>query len=52
MKKRSLKNLKLNKKAISSFGDTYEKVKGRGTVNQTCEANGTWGDRCMVCHEQ
>lgn len=51
MKKRSLKNLVLNKKSIVSFEEEYQKVKGGRTVNSTCEANGTWGDHCQICHE-
>ncbi len=51
MKKRSIKNLNLNKKAISTFEVNYQKVGGGRTVNQTCEANGTVGDRCQICHE-
>jgi len=51
MKKRNLKNLILNKKSISTFEEDYQKVKGGRTVNQTCEANGTLGRNCQVCHE-
>ena len=51
MKKRTLKNLALNKKAISTFEVNYQKVGGGRTVNQTCEANGTWGNHCQICHE-
>jgi len=48
MKKRSVKNLKLNKESISKI-EYSDKIVGKGTVNQTCVAYLTLGDRCQIC---
>ena len=48
MKKKNLKSLKLNKTAISKI-EYSDKIVGKGTLNQTCIAYLTIGDRCRIC---